>query len=272
MIAKTEAIVLKSMKFRDTSKIVTFYTRSFGKLKAVAKGARETKSKFGAALEPMTRVSLVIYKKQNRDLQLISQCDILDVHKKVHSEMERMSIGLAMIELLERVTHDEEENAGLFSLISDCLTTLDNSEKHYRSVLPAFELQMASRLGFAPSLELCVSCGKALKGFEGKDVAMFLVPQGAVVCPNCMKHPRERGQPFLQSLTETHEARVETFDVLRNFQDEHLASVPFIEYDESVGNEIDETLRLYLRHHFDDSRTLKSTAVFQKILFDTKGG
>ena len=73
MITKSEAIVLKSMDFRDSSKIVTFYTRSFGKLKGIAKGARQMKSKFGAALEPITRVSLVLYKKEHRDLQLISE-------------------------------------------------------------------------------------------------------------------------------------------------------------------------------------------------------
>ena len=71
MIVKTDAIVLKSMRFRETSKIVTFYTRRYGKIAAVAKGARETKNKFGAALEPMTGVNLVFYKKEQRDLQLV---------------------------------------------------------------------------------------------------------------------------------------------------------------------------------------------------------
>jgi DNA repair protein RecO (recombination protein O) len=77
MITKTEAVVLKSMNYRDSSKIVTFYTRGFGKVKCIAKGARQMKSKFGAGLEPITNVSLVLYKKEHRELQLVSQCDAI---------------------------------------------------------------------------------------------------------------------------------------------------------------------------------------------------
>ena len=66
MLIKTEAIILKSMKYRDTSKIVTFYTKEFGKLKGIAKGARTAKVNLVAALEPMTHSMLVIYKKEHQ--------------------------------------------------------------------------------------------------------------------------------------------------------------------------------------------------------------
>ncbi|MBI3005054.1 MAG: DNA repair protein RecO [Ignavibacteriales bacterium] len=269
MITKTAAIVLKSMKFRDTSKIVTFYSRTFGKLKAVAKGARETKSKFGAALEPMSLVSLVLYKKPNKDLHLISQCDILDQYKNVHVAMERMSVGLAMVELLERVTHDEEENSALFSLVVDCLGVLDKSDKNFQSILLAFEVQMASRLGFGPSLETCLSCGTTLGRFDRKAVGVFKIPQGAVVCPECLQLPPLPGG---RMSIEGRKSSMEVFRVLRSFQEKRLELIPSIEYDDATGNEIDETLRLYLRHHFEDLKPLKSTEVFQKLFEEVKGG
>ena len=75
MLTKTEAIVIRSMKYGDSSKIVTFYTRQFGKLKGIAKAARRSNNKFGSSLEPLSHVMLVVYKKDHRDLHLISQCD-----------------------------------------------------------------------------------------------------------------------------------------------------------------------------------------------------
>ena len=63
MIAKTEAVVLRSMKYRETSRIVSFYTKQFGKISGIVKGARSPKNAFGSALQPMSHVSLVLYKK-----------------------------------------------------------------------------------------------------------------------------------------------------------------------------------------------------------------
>ncbi|MBI4429559.1 MAG: DNA repair protein RecO [Ignavibacteriales bacterium] len=272
MIAKTDAIVLKSMRFRETSKIVTFYTRIFGKLKAVAKGARETKTKFGAALEPMTLVSLVVYKKQGRDLQLVSQCDILNPYKKLHAEMERMSSGMAMVELLERVTHDEEENAPLFSLVDDCLSLLNESAGNIQAFLPAFEVRIASGFGFAPSLDACVSCERSLQTFDPKAFASFLVTQGSVVCPDCLQLSTNPRTHITQSMQSAQRLTVGTVNLLRIFQKEPMGSIPSIHYDEVIGNEIDETLRLYLRHHFEGLTPLKSTEVFQKLMMDVKGG
>src|SRR3989304_285501 len=144
MLTKTDAVVLKSMKFRDTSKIVTFYTRRYGKLKGVAEGARETKSKFGASLEPMTLLSLVLYKKEHRDLQLISQADILHRHKSIHSDFDRMPVALSVIELLNRLTHEEEENALLYALVLETLDAIDRAPRNAVNVLFAFELRVCS--------------------------------------------------------------------------------------------------------------------------------
>ena len=77
MIESTDAIVLRAIKYGDTSKIVTLYTRRFGKVAVIAKGARSAKSKFGSALEPMSLIQAVFYRKENREVQLLSQADLL---------------------------------------------------------------------------------------------------------------------------------------------------------------------------------------------------
>jgi DNA repair protein RecO (recombination protein O) len=162
MITKTDAIVLKTMKFRDTSKIVTFYTRQYGKLKGVAKGARQMKSKFGASLEPMTRVSLVLYRKEHRDLQLVSQCDIVNYYKRIHSEIERMSVALSILDLVNQLTHDEEENGELFRLLVETFDQLERAAKNHANLFYAFEIRLAGLFGFSPDLEVCGRCRKPI--------------------------------------------------------------------------------------------------------------
>jgi DNA repair protein RecO (recombination protein O) len=91
VLTKTEVIVLKSMKYRDTSKIVTFYSRKFGKLKGIAKGARSANNKFGSSLELMTHSMLLIYKKEHKDLHLISQCDAINSYRNISNDLDRMT-------------------------------------------------------------------------------------------------------------------------------------------------------------------------------------
>jgi DNA repair protein RecO (recombination protein O) len=162
MIARTEAIVLKSMKYRDTSKIVTLYTLSFGKVSVIAKGARDIKSKFGASLEPMTHISAVFYKKPHRELHLLSDADILEEFRSLHSEYELMNAGFSVIALLNAVMHGEEEHPEIFRLVKRTLRALDTGTKNILSVLYCYEIQLAGLLGFAMSFDVCGICGTAV--------------------------------------------------------------------------------------------------------------
>lgn len=278
MIVKTDAIVLKSMRYRETSKIVTFYSRRYGKLAAIAKGAREIKSKFGASLEPMTAVSLVIYKKEHRDLQLISQCDILKPYKKIHGEMGRMSAAMAMLELVNQLTHDEEEKPALYVLLEESLDGLESAAKNFQNLFFAFEFRLCGVFGFAPALGPCLRCGRDV--FSGpENVVTFQLDKGGLLCASCTAAMKLRTNgavatgPFVHKGNDTH-GRPPVFVTLHSITarimqklfDAKLDTVAVLEYAEKVGNELDETLRSYLRYHFEDLKPLRSTAVFEKIV------
>lgn len=273
MIVKTEAIVLKSMRFRETSKIVTFYTRRYGKIAAVAKGAREMKNKFGAALEPMTGVALVVYKKENRDLQLVSQCDIVYPYKKIHGEMERMSVALSVLELLGQLTHDEEENPGLYGLLTDTLDALEASTGTLMNFFYAFELRFAAAFGFAPVLDRCARCGKALDVERAGESMVFQLDKGGLLCGDCGESEMVR-VPRVEKISGTlaHgkppaavSIRTPTARIIQRLSMAALSSMGTLEYNAGVGNELDATLRSYLRYHFEDLKPLRTTEVFGKI-------
>ena len=154
MIVTTEAIVLRARKQGETSKIVTLYTREFGKLNAIAKGARELKSKFGASLEMFTFASVVIYKREKQDaLNLLSKADTISGNRGISQSLKKMEAATAILELLLQAMHDEEANGELFSSLSETLQRISTSEESHAPVLTyRFYLAFAREMGFALDL------------------------------------------------------------------------------------------------------------------------
>ncbi|MGB2868287.1 MAG: DNA repair protein RecO [Bacteroidota bacterium] len=266
MLTKTDAIVLKSMKYSDTSKIVTFYTRQFGKLKGIAKGARSNKSKFGASLETGMHVSLMVYKKEQRELHLISQADILTPFKRIHNELERMSAALGVIELVDRVTHGEEEHAALFALVLNTLRTIEGAPRNFITPVYAFQLRLASAFGFAPSLDQCMHCGRDLEKILTQPSVPFLVARGGVLCDDCSGTGSGKIKGKQAQTPGTTRISLPVLKIFRRLLAAKFESLTSIEYDEHTRNEIDETLRLYLRYHFEDLKPLRSTRIFEQLL------
>ncbi|MEX0603048.1 MAG: DNA repair protein RecO [Bacteroidota bacterium] len=271
MITTTEAIVLKSMKYRETSKIVTFYTRRFGTVSGLAKGARDRKSRFGAALEPMTLVSLVFYKKEQRDLHLISQCDILRLFKRLHSDLDRMGPGMAILELLYQVARNEEENGPLFSLVLGSLEAAENAPVNFWNVYYAFQVGLASIFGFAPAFDHCVSCRRTLKEpEEGREIP-FHLGKGGFLCRECTSGGKVRIESLesaaggLNLGSAAVRIRPATARVLRQFALLPLPEVSTVGCDPPIGNEVAETLRLYLRYHIEDLKPNHSAQLFQNL-------
>ena len=261
MLIKTEAVILKTMKYRDTSKIVTFYTKEYGKLKGIAKGARTAKNKFGSALEPMTLSKLVVYKKEHRDLHLISQCDAIDSFKHLTEDLDRMTTAMAVIELMNQVTHQEERNPALFALLGETLSALNSSFKNYPSYLQAFRLRLAMLFGYAPNFEVCGECGDSLVTGNGEKQFAFQVARGAVFCNRCCM-PSDSFMNVGNQSGAFNPISPQVLQIVRRLMSAQIASLGSLEFAAQTGNQIDELLRLYLRYHFEGLKPLKSTEIF----------
>ncbi|MBM4168358.1 MAG: DNA repair protein RecO [Ignavibacteria bacterium] len=276
MIEKTEAIVLKSMRYRDSSRIVTFYSDRFGKISGIAKGARSAWNKFGASLEPLTYVALVLYKKEGRELHLISQCDTLRHHKNIQSDLERLPSGLAMVELLNQVTHEEEQNPALFDLLRGSLHALEVSSRGANSVFLAFALRLAGLFGYRPEFRKCLRCGGLLSSESGTHRILFSAPKGGFYCRSCSGHLDEteyeafRGEksvrrPDVAGIAGTPLIRISVpaAKLLERLSSVSMDRVTSLAFGDSMGNELLELVRLYLQSHFDDLRMPRSLTMFQ---------
>ncbi len=148
MIEKTEAIVLHSRKFGDTSKIVNLYTKDFGKLTVIAKGVRKAKSKFGSALEPLSYIEIKFYHKPNRDLHVLAEADIIVPYRKITASFEHMGAGLLISEAIMITQELHAPHQELFEFFRIILEDLNSLPVSPYTFFVSFGIHLAIELGF----------------------------------------------------------------------------------------------------------------------------
>lgn len=174
---RDEAIVLRTQKLGEADRIITLLTRRHGKIRAVGKGVRRTKSKFGSSLEPFTHIDLQCY--AGRELDIVTQTQILVSYNAVTGSYPRYTAATAMLETADRFTEEREPALRVFLLLSGGLKALHSGEHEPSMVLDAFVLRTLAISGYAPGLDQCARCGA-----PGPHLS-FHVPSGGSVCPDC---------------------------------------------------------------------------------------
>jgi DNA repair protein RecO (recombination protein O) len=161
---RDDGIVLRTQKLGEADRIITILGRTTGRVRAVAKGVRRTKSRFGARLEPFTHVDLMLH--PGRSLDVITQAEVIRPYgEPLTADYPRYTAGVAMLETAERFTPMEKEPAlrQLLLLIGG-LRSLGESEHDSRLILDAFLLRSLAVAGYAPALEECARCGASPSG------------------------------------------------------------------------------------------------------------
>ena len=184
---RDDGIVLRTQDLGEADRIITVLTRRTGRIRAVGKGVRRTKSRFGARLEPFTHVDLLLY--EGRSLDIVTQADSLRAYgEPLASDYPRYTAGVAMLETAERFTPEERQPAQRqFLLLVGGLRALGEGEHGARLVLDAFLLRSLAVAGYAPALEECAVCGSpevsAVKGDGGSRA--FALAAGGLTCRSC---------------------------------------------------------------------------------------
>ena len=176
---RDEAIVLGSAKSSEANRVVFLLTRDHGRMAAAANGVRKTKSRIGARLEPMCHVDIMI--KPGKSLATVDEVRLVTVQHKLHSDLQRLTQGMAMLEVVNKMTPEHEPVPQIFEMLRGALVALE--EQRSPLVLAGFYWKLLALEGSAPLLESCVSCGAAdeLVGFD--------VLEGGVQCAGCRMGP-----------------------------------------------------------------------------------
>ncbi len=176
---RDEAVVLRAQKLGEADRIVTLLTRHHGRVRAVAKGVRRTRSKFGARVEPFMMIDVQLYR--GRTLDIVTQVETIQPYgDRLASDYPRYTAGTAMLETAERLTDEEGDPAvQQFLLLVGGLRTLSDGSHDPSLVLDAYLLRALAVAGWAASMVDCARCGAA-----GPHRA-FAIAAGGAVCPAC---------------------------------------------------------------------------------------
>jgi DNA repair protein RecO (recombination protein O) len=176
---RDDGVVLRTQKLGEADRIVTLLTKRNGRVRAVAKGVRRTRSKFGARLEPFSHVDVQLY--QGRSLDIVTQVEQHDAFGgRLVGNYPRYTSGTAILETAERLTAEEREpSLRLYLLLVGALRALTEETHDARLVLDAFVLRALAVSGYAPALQECARCGT-----DGPH-RWFSVQAGGVVCADC---------------------------------------------------------------------------------------
>jgi len=176
---KTEAVVLRSMRYGEADRILHVYTPMRGKLSAIAKGVRRSKSRFGGRLEPFFRLNLELHEGRS-DLMTVTGAETVSAYATLRADERALNSAARACDSLGRVFDSGEPHPEVFNLLCSALTLLDEDPaKATDEFQVAFRLKLLLAAGFAPQLAACASCG------EADQLVGFSPAAGGVICASC---------------------------------------------------------------------------------------
>ncbi len=173
---RCQGIVLRTYKLGEADRIVTFCTDTRGKVRAVAKGVRKTKSRIGARLEPTSHVSLLMYEGRG-DLDVVSQAESIETFRTVREDLDRLTHASSLLEAVDLLSVEDNEDPQLYQMLAGALRQLNKLDSPL--LVPAFYWKLLAHEGYHPSLNACVRCG-------AEDLLVGFDPAaGGVTCRSC---------------------------------------------------------------------------------------
>jgi DNA repair protein RecO (recombination protein O) len=174
-IFETEALVLRTYNFGEADKIVVCLTQTSGLIRAVAKGCRKLKSRFGAALEPFTVARIAYYQKENQELVSLNHVEIVKSHFDLSGQAETLT-GLAyMGDLVIEFSPPYETNERLYRMVKACLDAICESQSDLQVILRYFEIWLLKLEGYLPDMRRCGDCHRTFDLQEATFVNTDLV-------------------------------------------------------------------------------------------------
>lgn len=175
---RDQAIVLRTYKLGEADRIVVLLARDRGKIRAVAKGVRKTKSKFGSRLEPTSHIQGQFYEGRG-DLDIVTQAETIDGFRPIREDLDRFNRAVTMLEAVDQLAQDGEPAPRMYQMLVGALKTLATDNPPL--VLAGFFWKLLALEGFSPMLDECGSCGVA------EPLVAFDIGHGGVLCESCRR-------------------------------------------------------------------------------------
>jgi DNA repair protein RecO (recombination protein O) len=242
---RTEGIVLKRTDFGEADRLLTLYTRDFGKLQAIAKAARKPQSRKTGHVELFMRTQFLFAK--GHDLDIVTQAEMVEAYPALREDLVRTTYAAYVVELLDRLTVEEGQNISLYNLLADTLTRLTTTED-VRLVTRYYELRLLGLSGFQPQLFNCLSCDEPIQEQD----QFFSDELGGLLCPNC-RAADYRARPITAVAVK----------VLRYLQTRSWETVQALQLKRPLHHELETVMHGYIAHILE--RNLKSVDFLHRL-------
>ncbi|RJQ51747.1 MAG: DNA repair protein RecO [Actinobacteria bacterium] len=228
---RTKAIVLKAHKYGEADNILSLLSPEGGRIGAIAKGIRKTKSRFGGRLQPFSHVDLMLH--PGRGLHTVTGVESIEPFEEIRADYDRLTHGSAMLDLLDRVAMEGHADERMFGLAVASLRALAGAREGFERILAAFELKLMAIIGYRPYLDGCVLCGTEAEGGRG-----FSSRAGGVVCESC--RPAEGMALPIRSGTVSY---------MRALLESKMGELDDIEADPACSRELEQVVRPFIAYH-----------------------
>lgn len=246
-ILRTNAVVLRTIDYGETSRIVTLFTQENGRMSVMAKGARTSKSRFGSTLEPLAHVQAMVFCKSGRDLQMLTETSHVHTWPGIRQSLDKLKLGYRLLELTNALMHQEESNPAVYSLLVAVLSALNAGEERTENLWPWFQLRLAGLLGFGPAFEANVV--KELTAEYG----MLDMTSG---------HIAAYGEAELQAGRRASRRALRAFAVLSRAA---LRDAMNMRMDDTLSLEVSALVAAYVTWHVEGSYPTRTAKVFAQL-------
>ncbi len=242
----SDAVVLRSINYSDTSLIVRLFTEQFGKVSVIAKGARRPKQSVAGLLQPPNHIAIWYQHKEGRDIQTLIKSEFVERYAGLTADLARSAAALLMVEILDRAVHDSDPHPILFRLITAALRELNQITGDVAVLLNFYQLHLARQLGFAPRLSACGQCGQPM------NKASLDMTTGSLLCARCRTVQGIRlGRSSLEHL--------------RDLAGTHISRLAELHADDKTMKETGSFLLNHLFFHVDGMNNLKSIKFWRQV-------
>lgn len=180
-IIKTEAIVLSKINYSESSLIVSLFTKSNGLTSAIIKGGRRPKSKLASVVDVLNHLQIILYKKEARDIQIISSADLISHYPKIKSKIELSGYAFAICELIKNLLVENESNELVFNGLVRILSLIDNEIEPPEVLFGRFLIFFVKEIGYEINLETCELCTAELN----PDMKSIYYSTAGFICSKC---------------------------------------------------------------------------------------
>ncbi len=247
-LIKTEALVLKTIPFQETSSIVRLFTKEQGKISVIAKGARRLKSALRGYLEPLNYIEAIYYYKITRNIQTLSKVDLLQSFFSNTRDIECTIYGTAVLEVIDKVVRDHQHGDEIFNLAVQILKNMDLHADQCIILFAEFLLVLADILGYKLDTSVCSQCKNRLT------TAIYNPGSGRLICNDCGRY-----------ISSTYKLSGHEMQFLNDLPRYNLDTGVNISVEPSAADRIIQMLIKYLSYHLDYPLNLKSLALLSEI-------